>query len=386
MIDEKQVCCLINAAITGKGASIPPNIEMDEYLSFSRRQQIGTLLISGAVKSGWKMTMDVRKVYYSCVMASEQQLHLMHKIYVAFEQQQVDYLPLKGAVMKLLYPSPEMRPMADIDILIRQEQYSAIKSIMTSLGLREQQESDHELIWTNGHFTIELHKRLIPSYNKDYYAYYGDGWRLAKPTEETYRYTMSPEDTYIYLFTHYAKHYRDAGAGIRQVLDLHVFRMAHTDMNEHYIQQQLELLQLERFYRNTKQVLDVWFADAEHTEASKLISERLFLDGVFGDTQSGHISDMLKRSNSEGSVGQARIKRWRGILFPNLKDMCLMYPLLKRKPWLLPVMWCVRGVRTLLYKKERLKQITEQMNHTTEDEVVQYHEMLKKSGLDFNFK
>jgi len=51
---------------------------------------------------------------------------------------------------------------------------------MADLGYEELYESDHELVWNHDLMRIELHKRLIPSYNKDYYQYYGDGWQLAK--------------------------------------------------------------------------------------------------------------------------------------------------------------------------------------------------------------
>ena len=71
---------------------------------------------------------------------------------------------------------------------------------MESLGFAEKLESDHELIWQKPSAYIELHKRLIPSYNQDYYAYYGEGWNLAKKCDGT-RYSMTDEDQMIYLFT-----------------------------------------------------------------------------------------------------------------------------------------------------------------------------------------
>ena len=70
---------------------------------------------------------------------------------------------LKGCNLKRLYPQPELRLMADADILIRMEQYDQIKSVMQSLGFACERESDHEFIWRTKGLYLELHKRLLPS-------------------------------------------------------------------------------------------------------------------------------------------------------------------------------------------------------------------------------
>ena len=177
---------------------------------------------------------------------------------------------------------------------------------------------------------VELHKRLIPSYNKDYYKYYGDEWRLAHPIGNSYQYEMSPEDTFIYLFTHFAKHYRDKGVGIRQAVDLYVYQKAYPNLNMSYIENQLTLLQLERFYFNVSHMLHTWFDSAEHTEASALISNRIFSGSVFGMEQDGQVSAMLKERNSTGSLVNAKASSWIKAIFPPLFGMQQLYPILKK--------------------------------------------------------
>ena len=56
-----------------------------------------------------------------------------------------------------------------MDILIRPEQYDRIVPILEQLNFREKNETDHELVWIHDDLYLELHKRLIPSYNKDFY-------------------------------------------------------------------------------------------------------------------------------------------------------------------------------------------------------------------------
>ena len=66
--------------------------------------------------------------------------------------------------------------------------------------------------------------------------------------------------------------------------------------------------------------------------------------------------------------------------------MCQLYPCLKKFPFLLPLMWIVRWVNILLHKRNRLKTYVQEDNMLTDDSVEAYHEMLRTSGLDFNFK
>ena len=49
-----------------------------------------------------------------------QQLEL-ENVMAHFEKEGIDYVPLKGWIIKNLYPKPDMRSMCDVDILIRDE-------------------------------------------------------------------------------------------------------------------------------------------------------------------------------------------------------------------------------------------------------------------------
>ena len=386
MVDYQVVIGLVKAALDGTPTNIPAEFPLLEYLLFARHQQIEAIMITGLLKSGVKLLREVKNILLQSAVVSSRQVAGAESLFASFRENSIDYLPLKGSVLKPLYPSDELRSMGDIDVLIRVEQYDRIRSLMLAAGFREIVESDHEYIWDKPYVHIELHKRLIPSYNKDYYAYYGDGWRLAKPTDVPFCYTMTHEDTFIYLFTHYAKHYRDAGVGIRQALDLYIYRKAYPDMNEQYMQETLKLLQLERFYANTMHMLDVWFADAEHTEASKLISDRLFDSGVFGTYESSLQSTMLKEANSSGSVGKVKFQKWSRRMFPTFSSLKEHYPALQRWPVLLPFVWVIRCVDTILHQRDLIKKCLKEDEISGKKSVNEYHEMLKKSGLDFNFK
>lgn len=70
---------------------------------------------------------------YVChyIYNNEQQDYVSEEVFAAFDKNGIAYMPLKGILLKKLYPCPEMRVMGDLDILIKTEQYTKIKSIFS---------------------------------------------------------------------------------------------------------------------------------------------------------------------------------------------------------------------------------------------------------------
>lgn len=312
------------------------------------------------------------------------QMEDIETILNSFEEEGLTCMPLKGTVLKEMYPCFEMRTMGDADILIRQEEYPRVEAVMRRLGCHFDGESDHEYNWhtDNGSY-IELHKCLIPSYNKDYYAYYGDGWSFARLCEgSTCRYEMSPEDTFVFLFTHFAKHYRDQGIGIKYVVDFYVFKERYPDLNWRYVEAELDKLMLSEFYLNVMYMISVWFEGAPATELSDYLTEKIFSFGVFGNSELNTISEGLKLSKSGGS---AKSKKKRQMFFPPYATMCLLYPVLKHWAILLPLFWVVRLVDRAIHHRDRYRRNMAHLNRMSEENILRYQQELNYVGLDYHF-
>lgn len=220
---QRGLALLMKSAITGEACALPETFSMEKASDTIKRHKIATLAYDGAIRCGIERNLpEMQRLfqeYCRIMLHSEGQLRAVTEICRAFDENGIDYMPLKGCNLKRIYPKPELRQMGDADILVRKEQYARIRPILRSMGFEEGMESDHEWAWHRKDLYLELHRRLIPSYNEDYYAYFGDGWRLAKCSQGT-RYALSREDEFIFIFTHFAKHFRDGGAGCRYVLDL----------------------------------------------------------------------------------------------------------------------------------------------------------------------
>jgi hypothetical protein len=294
-------------------------------------------------------------------------------------------MPLKGCNMKSLYPAPELRMMGDADILIRMEQYEKIRPILQNLGFEEKQETDHELVWQSKGLYLELHKRLIPSYNKDLSPYFGDGWKLARPMGGC-RYGMKPEEEWIFLFTHFAKHYRDGGIGCRHVADLWVYRRAHPEMDEDYVAAELNKLHLLEFERNIRCVTAAWFEGEQPDAKTQFITDFIFGSGSWGKAEDHLVSAGVKSVSETGSVARGRSKRILEAAFPSAQALQNRYPILKKHPQVLPLIWPMRWVTAVLFRRSNICAQREKIAAATPEKIKTYQEALHYVGLDFNFK
>jgi len=318
------------------------------------------------------------------VQISERQLQALDRIYKAFEENGIDYMPLKGCRMKALYSKPELRAMGDADILIRMEQYDKICSAMKALQFAQKDETDHELVWTSGSLYLELHKRLIPSYNRDYHRYFGDGWSLASHRTGT-RYEMAPEDEFIYLFTHFAKHYRDGGIGCRHVVDLWVYLRAYPELDPEYICTELEKLQLTEFYQNIRRLISVWFEEEASGTKTDFLTEFIFASGSWGQMENRVLSRAVRdASHSILGFNGKLLYLWQ-TAFPGVKVLRGKYTILKKYPFLLPLVWLVRPFYKVFFERSTLKKQKNNIDAFDQNGMENHQKMLQYVGLDYHF-
>ena len=380
---------LIKSAITNTEYDLPDGFNLEKAFLDAKVHGIVSMVYYGAVNCGldkkYEIVTKAVPSVYKDIAVCERQSAQVKRLTQAFDESGIEYMPLKGTRMRGLYPKPEMRRMGDADILIKEEQYEKIRALMPSLSYTQGYVSDHEYAWNTQGLHVELHKRLIPSYNKDYYAYFGDGWRLGKiRSENGLCYSMTDEDEMIYLFTHFAKHYRDAGIGVRHLVDLWVFRINHTKLDENYICEELKKLQLYEFYNNILTTLEVWFNGCVSDDKTDFITEVIFTSGEFGKSEAGMASAALRGLKDGSTELEVKVRRVKDTVFVRYDSMKEIYPILKKMPILLPVMWCVHFMKRLLKRKNVIARLKKRLDVDSQ-KATEYQKTLNYVGLDFNF-
>ena len=385
---QQGVIALLKAAVTGQAQILPEGFTLADLGSFIARHQIAAMIYEGAVlcgiDPGEPVMQSLFQRYCRAMQQSERQMAQFGRICQAFDAAEVDYMPLKGCRMRALYRKPELRTMGDADILIRVSQYDRIKPIMEGLGFEEGGETDHELLWNAPGLHVELHKRLVPSYDEDYYAYYGDGWQFAKEKNGTC-YAMTKEDQMIYLLTHFTKHFRGGGIGCRYVVDLWVYRRANPDLDENYIVAELEKLWLKQFYHSILGLIDCWFAGGEETDTIRVMTEYIFASGSWGKMETRLNARVLRESKQYRVGRNGKLVYLVRIMFPRVSAIRHEYKILQKAPWLLPVIWVIRPFRKIFVEGKKLSKKKEEYRAIDQESMRQQQEFLNSVGLDHHF-
>lgn len=383
---QQGVIALLKSAITGEKTALPEQFDIVQAYPVLRHHSITAMGYAGALNCGIDKTQPVmqklRMDYAACLRSSQGQMADVARICQAFEQNRIDYMPLKGCNMKLLYPNHELRVMGDADILIRNEQYEAIRCTMEQLGFQEKQETDHELVWESKALYLELHKRLIPKTNEDYYRYYHDGWKLARK-QQGCRYAMTDEDQFVYLFTHFAKHYRNGGVGCRHVVDLWVYLRTHPELDEGYVEKELATLQLYEFYQNIRQLLKVWFYEAPWDEMTEFMTRVIFANGNWGDAKTHVLAEFVRSKKGNNSAQKGKLRWLASRIFPPSRELAYQYPVLKKWPVLLPAVWIWRCFHVIFRRRARLRRDYRSLVGISIDEIETQEQALAYVGLRF---
>ncbi len=387
---NKYICIfpIVKAAITGQSAALEKTVDYDWLFSLSKQHQIIPLIYTGLAN----MNIVSSKIDKFCdytmkaIWFDQNQMYCLNKIKELFQSNKIDYMLLKGSSLKKNYPSSELRLMGDVDILIKEIQYQKIRQILSDNGFKEGKQTDHELMWKsqNG-MLIELHKRLIPSYNDDYYEYYKNPW-LHAIAGENHEFYMSPEDEYIYIFTHLTKHYRDGGIGLRHIIDIWVYELKHPNLDWKYLNSELDKLGLRKFNENIRDAIHVWFDGEKETDMSEYITKRIIESGSYGIKEMHDMANASRQSARYSSVHSAKAASIFKLIFLPYSSMKKQYPVLKKCPFLLPIMWVIRWIDALKNKKDSITRQLERLNKINASVVEKYNDELDYVGLKFNLK
>ena len=284
----------------------------------------------------------------------------------ALEQSEIDFILLKGAVIRPLYPAAFMRVSGDIDVLVRsQDLRRAEAALQEQLGFSVTSEgAHHDHVTSPSGYHVDLHfiltERVCPAK-----AILDTVWDHCTPFPgKTHEFVM--EDAFFYLFHmyHASSHFRFGGCGIRPVLDTWI--LTHrTNFEASERRSLLEAAALGPFAKAIEALAEAWFSDALLSEDLNPVSQYILSGGLYGGRQ------RIAAVQAQRGSRKAYILRR---LFPPRQSLKTAYPVLRRIPVLLPFCWGHRLIKALSAGKtgkaknelERSKQDLEKSREITE--------------------
>lgn len=208
------------------------------------------------------------EIMYS-TMKTLQQVCAAREIQEAFEHAGIRNQVLKGAVMKFIYPRPEMREMSDIDFMIYESSFDQAEKILLDMGYERVQAVKHHVIYKkNPYLVLEMHWSLYEqTVDKEQFLYYRDQFRAKLKPGCKYSYEFTTEDFYVYLISHMAKHFYENGCGIRNLMDIYIYQQKYGDvMDKTQVAEELKKCGLTDFEYHAKKLADIWLSGERSTE------------------------------------------------------------------------------------------------------------------------
>ena len=257
-----------------------------------------------------------------------------------FENEGIDHIALKGAVIRPLYPEAWMRTSCDIDVLVKKEQLdSARTALEQKLGYKYLTECSHDISFesvTGVH--LELHFYLLEDYNSLSLQSdtIGDIWDKVTAAEgKRHTMLMSDADLYFYNLAHMAKHFLSGGCGVKPFIDLWVLEN-RVDYDLATREKLVADGGLAPFLEASRQLMRVWFFGAEYTEEDRLFEKYILQGGIYGTVENKVRVGLAKK--------RGRFYYLLSRIFPSYKAMKNMYPSLEKYKIFLPFYhirrWC----------------------------------------------
>lgn len=293
------------------------------------------------------------------------------KILSFMEQKGIWYLPLKGVILKELYPAVGMRQMSDNDILFDEKFRIEVRDYMQSQGYEVEyfDKGNHDVYKKEPIYNFELHSALYgwPHPEKLIQYYENVKERLILDSGSSYGYHFSDEDFYVHTTSHGYKHYVGGGTGIRTLLDFYVYLKAKPGLDFAYIERECEMLGIAEYEKQSRilceKVFDGVLENAGENFEQHLSQEEKEMfavymqSGVYGNSER-RIKNSVERIRQENKSFPKLRYLWKR-LFPGPEMYKKYLPAAKKHKWLLPLGWLIRVV--LMVFEGRSKKILNEM-------------------------
>lgn len=301
------------------------------------------------------------------------------KLFSFLEKTGIWYSPLKGAIMKELYPQPGMRQMADNDILFDKSYRDKVYEYMIGQGYESEFYTPEPVVDTRSEALYTVHDTYLkkPIYNFEMHmALFGTTgeaqWRsyyenvkerLQKDEGNGYGYHFRDEDFYVYMTAHACKHFNGGGHGIRNLMDVYVYLDRKRKLDRGYIEKELETLVLlkheEAVSGLAEKLFGAGFVSVQKDDALLSDKEREILDiclssGTYGSRKRRVENKLKKMNGNETITAKERLKYLFRRLIPEEEILLIRYPKLARKKYLQPLCVLIRMGEGLVHAPKRL--------------------------------
>ncbi len=290
-----------------------------------------------------------KKQKHIAIYTVEQKKYDYAEICKTIDEAGFDFIPLKGSLLRDMYPESWMRTSCDIDILVKKEDCEKVCKVLTEKSgfvLKSGKTlHDIQLISPTG-VLFELHYTLIEDDCLPKAAvFFKDVWSTAERCRDfKHMYAMTNELFYLYHLAHMAKHVVHGGCGIKSFIDLYIIENKLC-FDREKLNDLFEKAQLLTFYNQAKQLSMAWFENEPYSDTGREFERYVLNGGVYGTASNDAAMSAGK--------GESKFKSLMKNTFLTYDALCVIYPDLKKRKVLFPFYQIKRWFRVFDKKKRK---------------------------------
>lgn len=337
----------------------------------AKKHNLVSIMAQAMEKLGFESDSDIWKrwlkeknqlIYKSVLMDVEREA-----IQDFFEKNNIWYMLLKGMVIRKYYPAPELREMADNDILFDNKYSKEVYEFMTARGYKsdDYNKGYHDEYLKPPAYNFEMHRQLVSSKERPkWYEYYKDVKSiLIKDTNEnretaansesnntSNQFYFSDNDFYVYFIVHTYKHFLNSGMGLRTVLDVYLYvSNLQEKLDFDYIEEQLKKLDAYDFEQTFRSIAFKMFD--ENLEDRKWwdlfdVKEQEMLSyildaGTYGNLEN-RVAHKMGYTKGEKKKTSDKAKYIFRRLFPSMDTIEEFFPFFYKHKWAIPFLYIYR--------------------------------------------
>ena len=296
-----------------------------------------------------------------------------------FEDGGIDFIMLKGAVIRELYPEGWMRTSSDIDVLVRAEDHTRAEELLIrNLAYSKGVEGNHDhSLHSEGGVHVELHFTLVDDDRANSaHEMLKKAWEYATQAEgKKHEFELKDEMFFLYHISHLAKHVEYAGSGIRPFIDLWLInRVAERDVEAR--NELLSRCSLERFASFCFELSQYWLGEIKNlSETGKKLEMFVLNCGIYG-SEKNRIA--MHQRGGKSRIGYI----WSRLFYP-YAELKNIYPVLQKHKWLTPFYQMKRWLKLITGEKTAkvIKEIGT-LNNVTDEDISEIGEFMCELGLE----
>lgn len=314
---------------------------------------------SGEIRSAFNQQLGLTLLDY------DKKRSALDKIKNVLNDNDIDYIIVKGAVLSKFYPIPQLRTSGDIDIILRSNSFDDDIAVLINQGVRLVHDDYYTKTFEIDGCDIEMHRDA--DVNNEYF----DDIFL-HCTVDGCEYSLDDYNHLLYILCHLCKHLAYTGAGVRMLADIDAFVRNIDSFNEAKFLVLCKNAGIEYTAKIILALCNLWFdtpiaSKIQFDENTLFMFERVMLDGgVFGLEQS-NLGGYLVAKNSDGRVGAfGKLKALFKWIFPPAEYVRAYYDYSRKRSVFIPLAYLNRIFDAVFKRRKHTAKTTAQIFQSNE--------------------